>query len=143
MPLIDNTSAPGIPRSMERIRFDFPTSLFYEVFKPAIDKLLRHGVISEMLLGRAALNATKEDKQKKMDAQGFEDNHAYLRSKLKYGNNKVEGLLLDDKEDAVMMSWETKLMEEHARLICHNKGSVLNVGHGMGIVDGKIQVINS
>ena len=93
-----------------------------------------------MLLGRAALNATKEDKQKKMDAQGFEDNHAYLRSKLKYDNNKVEGLLLDDKEDAVMMSWETKLMEEHARLICHNKGSVLNVGHGMGIVDGKIQV---
>ena len=75
-----------------------------------------------------------------MDAQGFEDNHAYLRSKLKYDNNKVEGLLLDDKEDAVMMSWETKLMEEHARLICHNKGSVLNVGHGMGIVDGKIQV---
>jgi len=110
--------------------------------QPAIDKLLRHGVISEMLLGRAALNATKEDKQKKMDAQGFEDNHAYLRSKLKYDNNKVEGLLLDDKEDAVMMSWETKLMEEHARLICHNKGSVLNVGHGMGIVDGKIQANN-
>ena len=114
--------------------------IFYRTYQAAIDKLLRHGVISDMLLGRAALNATKEQKQKKMDAQGFEDNHAYLRSKLKYDNNKVEGLLLDDKEDAVMMSWETKLMEEHARLICHNKGSVLNVGHGMGIVDGKIQV---
>ena len=40
-----------------------------------------------------------------------------------------------------MMSWETELMKEHARLICHNKGSVLNVGHGMGIVDRAIQVI--
>ena len=39
-----------------------------------------------------------------------------------------------------MMSWETELMKEHARLICHNKGSVLNVGHGMGIVDRAIQV---
>ena len=48
----------------------------------------------------------------------------------------------DDKEDAVMMSWETELMKEHARLICHNKGSVLNVGHGMGIVDRAIQVEN-
>lgn len=41
-----------------------------------------------------------------------------------------------------MMSWETELMKEHARLICHNKGSVLNVGHGMGIVDRAIQVRN-
>ena len=39
-----------------------------------------------------------------------------------------------------MMSWETELMKEHARLICHNKGSVVNVGHGMGIVDRAIQV---
>ena len=46
----------------------------------------------------------------------------------------------DDKEDAVMMSWETELMKEHAQLICFNKGSVLNVGHGMGIVDTAIQV---
>ena len=37
---------------------------------------------------------------------------------------------------------ETELMKEHARLICHNKGSVLNVGHGMGIVDRAIQVRN-
>ena len=39
-----------------------------------------------------------------------------------------------------MMSWETELMKEHAKIICHNKGSVLNVGHGMGIVDTAIQV---
>jgi len=40
-----------------------------------------------------------------------------------------------------MMSWETELMRVHAGIICHKKGSVLNVGHGMGIVDRAIQVI--
>ena len=106
----------------------------------AIDVLVRHGVICEMLLGRAAKNITPGEKAKKMDAQGFGDNQEYPRSKIKYDSNDVEGLLLDDKEDAVMMSWETTLMKEHAKLICHNKGEVLNVGHGMGIVDTAIQV---
>jgi len=105
----------------------------------AIDVLVRHGVICEMLLGRAAKNITPGEKAKKMDAQGFGDNQEYLRSTIKYDSNDVEGLLLDDKEDAVMMSWETTLMKEHAKLICHNKGEVLNVGHGMGIVDTAIQ----
>ena len=31
-----------------------------------------------------------------MDAQGFGDNHEYLRSKLKYDKNDVEGLLLGE-----------------------------------------------
>ena len=102
--------------------------------------LVNHGVMSELILGRVQNYHNSEEKQKKMDAQGFGDNHEYLRSKVKYDSNSVEGLLLDDKEDAVMMSWETALMKEHARIICHNKGSVLNVGHGMGIVDTAIQV---
>ena len=108
----------------------------------AVDAILQHAVICEMILGRAKIHAEKDEKAKKakMDAQGFGDNHEYLRSKLKYDKNDVEGLLLDDKEDAVMMSWETQLMKEHAKIICHNRGSVLNVGHGMGIVDRAIQV---
>jgi len=107
----------------------------------AIDAILQHAVVCEMILARAKKHAEKDEKVKKekMDAQGFGDNHEYLASKVKYDKNSVEGLLLDDKEDAVMMSWETELMKEHARLICHNKGSVLNVGHGMGIVDRAIQ----
>jgi len=107
----------------------------------AIDAILQHAVICEMILGRAKVRAEKDIslKKEKMDAQGFGDNHEYLRSKLRYDKNDVEGLLLDDKEDAVMMSWETQLMKEHAKIICHNRGSVLNVGHGMGIVDRAIQ----
>lgn len=38
-----------------------------------------------------------------------------------------------------MMGWETPLMERHAAIICEGGGDVLNVGFGMGIIDGFIQ----
>jgi len=49
-----------------------------------------------MILGRAKIHAEKDEKLKKakMDAQGYGDNHEYLRSKIKYDKNDVEGLLL-------------------------------------------------
>ncbi len=37
------------------------------------------------------------------------------------------------------MGWETPLMERHAAIICASGGDVLNVGFGMGIIDGFIQ----
>lgn len=39
----------------------------------------------------------------------------------------------------VMMDWEQELMKEHARLVCHNKGDVLEFGFGMGISATYIQ----
>ena len=62
----------------------------------AVDAILQHAVICELILGRAKTHAAKDEKAKKemMDAQGFGDNHEYLRSKLKYDKNDVEGLLL-------------------------------------------------
>jgi len=44
--------------------------------------------------------------------------------------------------ELIMMDWETPLMEEHAKIICHSGGDVLNIGHGMGIVDRFIQELN-
>lgn len=38
-----------------------------------------------------------------------------------------------------MMDWETDLMRRHAEIICRKGGDVLNVGFGMGIVDGFIR----
>jgi protein arginine N-methyltransferase 2 len=38
-----------------------------------------------------------------------------------------------------MMDWEAPLMERHAAIICQGGGNVLNVGFGMGIIDGCIQ----
>jgi protein arginine N-methyltransferase 2 len=64
------------------------------------------------------------------------DNKAYLRSQLRY----KPGILLDESDNAVMMDWETQIMQRHAETIIPKPGlKVMNVGHGMGIVDTAIQ----
>jgi protein arginine N-methyltransferase 2 len=64
------------------------------------------------------------------------DNRAYLKSQLRY----KPGILLDSSDNAVMMDWETQIMQRHAETLIPKSGlKVMNVGHGMGIVDTAIQ----
>jgi protein arginine N-methyltransferase 2 len=64
------------------------------------------------------------------------DNHVYLKSQLRY----KPGILLDEASNVVMMDWETEIMQRHAETLIPKKGlRVMNVGHGMGIVDTAIQ----
>ncbi|OAG41927.1 hypothetical protein AYO21_03930 [Fonsecaea monophora] len=64
------------------------------------------------------------------------DNRAYLKSQLRY----KPGILLDESDNAVMMDWETQIMQRHAETLIPKSGlKVMNVGHGMGIVDTAIQ----
>jgi len=64
------------------------------------------------------------------------DNRAYLKSQLRYR----PGILLDESDNAVMMDWETQIMQRHAETLIPKAGlKVMNVGHGMGIVDTAIQ----
>jgi type IV protein arginine methyltransferase len=64
------------------------------------------------------------------------DNRAYLKSQLRYR----ERILLDESDNAVMMDWETQIMQRHAETLIPKSGlKVMNVGHGMGIVDTAIQ----
>jgi protein arginine N-methyltransferase 2 len=46
------------------------------------------------------------------------DNHAYLKSQLRY----KEGILLDESDNAVMMDWETQIMQRHAETINPTSG---------------------
>ena len=63
------------------------------------------------------------------------DNKAYLKSQLRY----KPGILLDESDNAVMMDWETQIMQRHAETLIPKKGlRTMNVGHGMGIVDTAI-----
>jgi len=59
----------------------------------------------------------------------------YLYQKL----NIKDDVILDDSGNAIMMQWERSVMRMSADLITHNKGDVLNVGFGMGIIDSFIQ----
>jgi len=47
-----------------------------------------------------------------------------------------------DGLEYVMMDWETSLMKAHSKLVCHNKGDILEFGFGMGISSTFIQSHN-
>ncbi|KAI9673923.1 MAG: Arginine N-methyltransferase 2 [Caeruleum heppii] len=63
-------------------------------------------------------------------------NPSYLHSTLALHPDR----LLDASHNAVMMSWETTLMRRTATLLAPTQGlRILNVGHGMGIIDNFFQ----
>ncbi|KAL4987097.1 protein arginine N-methyltransferase 2 [Aspergillus falconensis] len=60
----------------------------------------------------------------------------YLNSDLTFQQDR----LLDQDQNGVMMAWESDIMAKSAKQLLPTAGlRVLNVGHGMGIVDGFIQ----
>ena len=54
---------------------------------------------------------------------------------LEFFDNKI----VDETGLEVMMDWETSIMENSAKFICHNKGDILEIGFGMGICSDYIQ----
>lgn len=63
-------------------------------------------------------------------------NSRYLESNLTFRNDR----LLDEDQNGVMMAWESDIMAKSAKKLLPTPGlRVLNIGHGMGIVDGFFQ----
>jgi len=63
----------------------------------------------------------------------------YLHSALKFQDDK----LVDSDANGVMMAWETEIMRRSAqKLLPQAELAVLNIGHGMGIVDNFIQELS-
>jgi spermidine synthase len=63
----------------------------------------------------------------------------YLEQHLTF---KDKGDIYDEEGRAIMMEWETPLMEKYANIICSKGGDILNIGYGMGIIDNYIQSHN-
>jgi len=101
----------------------------------AVDIIVNAGVTAELLFAqldknkRTGTGLGTNDRPKP-------DSKNYIDRNVIYGNDK----LMDESDDAVMMKWETPLMEAHAGVLCPKEGlDVLNIGFGMGIVDTAIQ----
>ncbi|KAL2834186.1 S-adenosyl-L-methionine-dependent methyltransferase [Aspergillus cavernicola] len=70
------------------------------------------------------------------DANPNVTNSRYLTSDLTFQQDR----LLDQDQNGVMMAWESEIMAKSAKQLLPTSGlRVLNVGHGMGIVDGFFQ----
>lgn len=68
------------------------------------------------------------------DREGNQElsNEDYLQSSLRF----QDGRILDSAGNGVMMAWETDIMKRSADLLAPRTGlRILNIGHGMGIVD--------
>ena len=60
------------------------------------------------------------------------NNEDYLQSSLRF----QDGRILDSAGNSVMMAWETDIMKRSAELLLPRSDlRVLNIGHGMGIID--------
>lgn len=76
-----------------------------------------------------ALQQGLDDSKENSSAINNED---YLQSSLRF----QDGRILDSVGNGVMMAWETDIMQRSADLLVTRPGSrVLNIGHGMGIID--------
>lgn len=63
-------------------------------------------------------------------------NRGYLESNLTIEQDRI----LDSDQNGVMMEWEREIMRKSAEKLLPTPGlKVLNIGHGMGIVDGFLQ----
>jgi len=94
-----------------------------------------HGVYAEVLL-----NYVERTESDDLEEETTANTHnQYLASKLEY--NDGSGVLVDDNGAPVMMKWETEIMRASAETLLPTigKGRVLNVGFGMGIIDGFLQ----
>ncbi|WAR56784.1 hypothetical protein PtB15_7B634 [Puccinia triticina] len=110
-----------------------------------------HGFRAEVL--RLAIEA-KEDggegtRAPQTSASSSNDNASFLASKLTFKTSSSgQRLCVDSEGNGVMQGWETELMRATARGLCGPFGetsapgfelSVLNVGFGLGIIDGFLQ----
>jgi protein arginine N-methyltransferase 2 len=94
-----------------------------------VDKIVNHATMCEMILG-AIERGSERDHAKKQTSKN------YLERSVRYDSDK----LMDSGDDAVMMEWETPIMQAHAELMCsEGRGHVLNIGFGMGIIDTALQ----
>ncbi|KAF2426230.1 arginine N-methyltransferas-like protein [Tothia fuscella] len=64
--------------------------------------------------------------------EGATSNEDYLKDTVEF----TDTTLLDSSKQGVMMNWETPIMKRHSELLLPSPNlRVLNIGHGMGIID--------
>lgn len=121
-----------------------PGDIAYRLdLKELYDLIVDAGVRAELLLMRLSeyqpLASDENEAQNQDEAAPLDpatSNQVYLASNLTQSDTAI----LDSASNGVMMTWEKPIMERHAALLLPRDGlRVLNIGHGMGIIDNLFQ----
>lgn len=102
------------------------------------DKRSQNSIDGPILNGHSAIEASASAPRDVTDQATEPDleNDNYLQSSLRF----QDGRIVDDANNGVMMAWETDIMKRTADLLAPRSGlAILNIGHGMGIVDNFFQ----
>lgn len=102
------------------------------------EQLKLYGIRVEYIL-KAAGQRVVEDGDLVSDPTSA-PNSQYLKRRLYYSKDGT--MLLDQDKNAVMMGWETPIMEKSVEILELKGKRVLNVGFGLGIIDKLIQTRN-
>lgn len=82
--------------------------------------------------GQECTKPNREEPVQDAGSTGESQNHLYLNSSLRFQDRRI----LDDDDNGVMMAWETDIMKRTANVLAPSPGlRILNIGHGMGIID--------
>ncbi|KAI4229584.1 MAG: hypothetical protein L6R36_000742 [Xanthoria steineri] len=95
----------------------------------------------ESIPDETSLRIPKDDdkSQTSLSNDPLSNQPSYLSSPLSFQPDRI----LDASTNSIMMSWETTLMSRTAALLAPTAGlRILNVGHGMGIIDSEFQSTN-
>jgi protein arginine N-methyltransferase 2 len=100
--------------------------------------LLNAACRTELLLQVVFANAQEQDENS--DDSSSSRAPPFLATQLRYEPGADGVRLMTDSNDAVMMTWETDIMRMHVeRFVAHGCKTVLNVGFGLGIIDGLLE----
>ena len=92
-----------------------------------LDDSAQSAITETPLEGRSATEA--------VDEEGY-GNEDFLRANLDFQSDRI----LDGRQNGVMMAWETGIMKRTVDLLVPAQGQrILNIGHGMGIIDELFQ----
>ena len=109
----------------------------YEALADGSDEDEEAAIDGKKGLGSETRDSSKPDVQAQDVRSGLNvktepNSEDYLRSNLQIQNDSI----LDESRNGVMMAWETDIMKRTADLLVPKEGlRILNIGHGMGIID--------
>ncbi|RDB25345.1 Protein arginine N-methyltransferase 2 [Hypsizygus marmoreus] len=112
------------------------------------DAGIRAELLLSLLSSKASIESSSSLILRESDDTAAGSTDAFLSSKLRFSkdaqNQDVCLVKVGEEEIGVMMGWERGIMEETVRMLCDDRPGtqelkVLNIGFGLGIIDGLFQ----